>query len=285
MHPDQYPWVELYENLMDADGPARPAVLVPWLDRNPGELRWLGTLAAADHRLPLTVPTQESWRLYAASRVNELLLLGFQEGDADGSSWPGPQLSVPEYLAFTRALGLREAGSSRFRPFFHEIVGVDQADDEDEPISVVTVHWPALMLGPVLFSRAGVTVRGGARHVRKDAAERSTLYWAHRRKNRPHVDLSHGWGHNSRWRTGFRWDLVLDGSLVYNAAEAGRPGATDLSTAIAAADPGHEGDPSGPRLTSGQRRELLTNRCFVTAPEPEPAGDHHPYRDHLRVPA
>lgn len=282
---DGYPWIKLYWALLDADGPAYSGVLLPWLQDNPGELERLAALGArtsSAFQLPLAVTLEESWYLYAASRVNGLLLLRFQHGDADGSSWPGPQISLPEYQTFMGALGLQEVACSSFHPFFHEIVSVDQSDDEDEPISVTAVHWPTLMLGPLLFSRAGVTVRGGTRHVRKDAAEHSTLYWAHRRKNRPHQDLSHGWGHNSQWRTSFRWDLMLDGILTYNAAE---PDSVDLATWSGDADTSWDGVSPDSQLTIEQRRELLINRCFITMPEPAPVGDHWPYSDYLQLPA
>ena len=136
-----------------------------------------------------------------------------------------------------------------------------------------------------MFSRAGVRVRGGSRHVLKDAAEHSTLCWAHRRKNRPYQDLSHGWGHNSQWRTCFRWDLMLDGVLTYNAAEVGQSDGVDLTTWTDTADPCRVGETLEPQLTVEQRRELLTNRCFITIPEPAPIGDHYPYRDYLQAPA
>jgi hypothetical protein len=114
------------------------------------------------------------------------------------------------------------------------------------------------MLGDMMFSRAGVTVRGGRRYVMKEPAETSCLYWAHWRKHRPTTDLSDGWGSNSQWRTRFRRDYLLDGVYHYNV---------DV-------DVGHAGEPD---LSTAQLRELLVNRCFVTEPEPERSGDHWPY--------
>ena len=51
----------------------------------------------------------------------------------------------------------------------------------------------------------------------------SPLYWASRRRYRPAVDLSHGWGSNSLWRTSFRRDYRLPDRLVYNVAAALNP--------------------------------------------------------------
>ncbi|MFD0531918.1 hypothetical protein ACFQ1I_43790 [Kitasatospora arboriphila] len=50
-----------------------------------------------------------------------------------------------------------------FDPFLHEIVEVEQADDPAAPIEVTEVLWPGLMLGELLFSRAGVRVRAAPR--------------------------------------------------------------------------------------------------------------------------
>ena len=80
----------------------------------------------------------------------------------------------------------------------------------------------------------------------KEVAERSTLYWAFARNNRPTEDLSNGWGSNSQWRTSFRRDYELDGTLYYNVDAKDSPGAFD------------------PELDDAERLELLRHRCFVT---------------------
>jgi hypothetical protein len=157
--------------------------------------------------------------------------------------------------------------SAGFTPFFHEIVTVDEATDENQPPAVTDVLWPGLTLGPLLFSRAGVRVSAGRRLLRKDLAESSTLYWAHRRRNRPAADLSHGWGGNSQWRTSFRRDYAIDGELHFNVD----------------ADPDRRD--TMPELTSAQRVELLTHRCIVTTEPPLPENDLWPYDDTLRSPA
>jgi len=80
------------------------------------------------------------------------------------------------------------------------IVAVIPSDDADEPITLVKQHWPTMMLGAMMFSRGGVTVRGGRNQIRKEVAEESTLYWAYCRMNRRTMDLSVGWGSNSGGR-------------------------------------------------------------------------------------
>ena len=111
--------------------------------------------------------------------------------------------------------------------------------------------WPGFLLGRMLFCRAEVRVRGGARHVRKEIAENSRLYWAFARNNRPPRDRSHGWGHNSQWATDFRRDYLGDDAYYYNV-----DGEVDV----------HD-DAADSELALPLRIELLTHRCFVVTPE------------------
>ncbi|MER5851332.1 hypothetical protein ABT126_31005 [Streptomyces sp. NPDC002012] len=80
-----------------------------------------------------------------------------------------------------------------FDSFLHEIVDVEQADDPHAPIRITQIVWPGLMLGQLLFSRAGVRVRAGANHAQCGVADRPPLYWTYLRRHRSTVDLSHGW--------------------------------------------------------------------------------------------
>ena len=97
------------------------------------------------------------------------------------------------------------------------------------------------------------------------------MYWACQRRNRPHRDLSDGWGSNSWWRTSFRRDYQLGGMLYFNA-----DGRNDLS-----APPSGEAD--GDELTAEERIELLTNRCFIRTTKPH--DDLWPYDDVYHLPA
>ncbi|NUR91444.1 MAG: hypothetical protein HOY71_45855, partial [Nonomuraea sp.] len=72
------------------------------------------------------------------------------------------------------------------------------------------------LLGTLLLTRAGVRVSAGANHLVAGVADRSCLYWTYLRVQRPTNDLSMGWGSNSQWRTDFRRDHVVDGTLFYN---------------------------------------------------------------------
>ncbi|MFJ4189019.1 hypothetical protein [Kitasatospora sp. NPDC089509] len=248
----------LYEALLDTDGPYE-AVIDPWLAQP----------STSAYRARLHTAATPHWadqdlleELYALSRVSDYLLLD-------------PQ--IPPYLSLFAALGMTAFDDRSFDPFLHEIVEVEQAEDPHSPIEILDHHWPGLMLGELLFSRAGVRVRAGVAHAERGVADRWPLYWTHRRAHRPTRDLSQGWGNNSQWRTDFRLDYrTPDGDLL-NAAEStpidGRP---DLH-------PDHPANlaPEERLLTPAERRELLRHRTFLRAPAaatgPEWAGDLFPW--------
>jgi hypothetical protein len=270
MHSSQADYRELFELLQSKD--SRPPywyVIAPWVESHPGEREWLRSFALRRGDPIPQAEVEELWRLYALSRVNETLLLGFQRGRADGCDWPGPRISLDDYQRFAESLGLTATEPAAFSPFYHEVVEVDEARDEDQPVRLVATLWPCLLLGDMVFSRAGVRVSGGRKFIRKDVAESSTLYWAFRRKNRPFQDLSHGWGSNSQWRTSFRRDYRIGQEVHYNV---------DGKLDLAAPDSTVE---SRDDLTREERTELLTNRCFVRTTKPQ--NDLWPYHDMLRV--
>lgn len=208
------------------------------------------------------------WELYAFSRASDVLLLPFQKGDYDGSSWAGPNLTPDERDSYLVSLGLSPIARKTFHPFFHEIVEVVQSSDAAEPISFDTVLWSGFMLGSLLFCRAGVRVRGGRDYIKKEIAETSTLYFTYRRKNRPVSDLSHGWGSNSQWRTGSRRDYVDEAYFYYSV-----DGAIDASL------PPTDNSPlsAGGNLVPKERIELLVNRCFILSESPHQ--ELWPYHD------
>ena len=217
MYATQQPWADLYAALQDYDGPdAYAAILEPWPAHHPDECHWLADLSRhADNRRQ-AMDDEDACRLYAIFRVASLMLLRFQSGHADESAYAGPAVTVDEYRRFFETLGFHVPTADRFHPFFHEIVGVQQSPAAHEPVTIVAQAWPALMLGNLMFCRAGVVVAGGTDHVVKAVAERSRLYWTFRRNDRPCSDLSHGWGHNSQWRTALRRDYRSAQGFHYN---------------------------------------------------------------------
>lgn len=257
MHIDQRPYRQLHDAVLEYGGEELFGDLVrPWLRAHDGERRWL---AAVRGRAGSPVPPmrpEELWRLYALSRVVELLQLSFAP-PTDAAAWSVAPVGPDEYAEFLAALGLEPVAHPGFHPFYHEVVTVDPAPEESAPPEVVRVLWPGCRLGPLLVSRAGCRVRAGRLHLRKEVAERSTLYWAYARNGRPTEDLGSGWGGNSRWRTPLRRDYALGGMLYYNV---------DAKPAPGGADPG---------LDDAERAELLRHRCFVACTGP--GEDRWPY--------
>lgn len=237
-------------------------VLLPWHDRaleGMAVLRRYGSLEAMNWRGGEPDPCNEGNLnrysclecLYALSRVSDILLLPFQPVHY---CWENhiPAIQLEERSAWWRSLGMQEIDYPSFHPFYHEIVEVEQAEDPDEPISLLQTVWPGFMLGYMLFCRSGVRVRGGSRHIRKDIAENSRIYWTFARNNRPPRDGSHGWGSNSQWSTNFRRDYLDDDAYCYNV-----DGEVDI----------HQPDATDSGLSLPSSIELLTNRCFIVTPE------------------
>ena len=250
MHIDQQPYRTLYDEILDYDGDAPYADLLhPWLRRQDGERRWLDEMRARRGSPVPPMSPEESWRLYALSRIVDLLQLSFAPATTEPSSAIAA-IGRDDFAGFMDALGLEPVERAGFDPFFHEVVTVDQLAEEDAPPAVAEVYWPGYTLGPLLVSRAGCRVRAGRRHLAKEVAERSTLYWAYARSTRKTQDLSRGWGSNSQWRTAFRRDYALEGRLFYNVGAREHPGGAD-----------DELDPA-------ERAELLRHRCFVTCTKP-----------------
>jgi hypothetical protein len=270
VHSSQADYRELFDSIHGKDSlPIYWHILAPWVDSHPGEREWLRSFALQSGARVPSADIDDLWQLYALSRVNETLLLRFQHGRADGSDWAGPNILLEDYIRFAESLGMTASQSKNFSPFYHEVVEVEEASEENQPVNLTSTFWPCLLLGDMVFSRAGVRVSGGRQFIRKDVAESSALYWAFRRKNRPYQDLSHGWGSNSQWRTRFRRDYRIGQQFHYNV-----DGTHELATSVPEAE-----DRDG--LTQEERIELLTNRCFIRTVKPH--GDLWPYDDELHI--
>ncbi|MFJ9855702.1 hypothetical protein [Streptomyces sp. NPDC101150] len=271
MHEDGTDARGLFHALHEHDGPETyGTVVLPWLEKAAGDYRASLARAAvyepwrAGDTTPQASPSLTR-ELYALSRVSDVLLLGFQPAADAPSEWPSadrhrspgqwPGVSLSEYLELFGALGMAPFDDTEFDPFLHEIVEVEQADEPETPIQITQVVWPGLMLGDLLFSRAGVRVRAGSNHAQRGVADRFPLYWTFWRRYRPTIDESHGWGHNSQWATDFRLDYRTSTAVHLNVAgETPRTGAGEF---------GEEAT----LLTPGERSELLRHRCLLRAPD------------------
>ncbi|MCU7820658.1 hypothetical protein [Kitasatospora sp. DSM 101779] len=261
---------DLYEALLDSDGPdAHREAVLPWLAEAHGAYREMLRTAAEcsgwweDRRTDERVGVLHT-ELYALGRVSDILLLARQT--PTGPWDPGVEglaFSDEEYLGLFTGLGMTPFRGGGFDPFLHEIVEVEQAEDPAAPIEVVEVLWPGLMLGELLFSRAGVRVRAGAAHAQRGVADRSPLYWTFRRRHRQTVDLSQGWGGNSQWATDLRLDYRTPSGDRLNV-DGDHP--IDGSTVLAVGHPENL-SPRDRLLTPRERRELLRHRCLLRTPE------------------
>ena len=259
---DGYVWESagfraLFEAIEQYDGiPLYQDTLIRWLrDYGASAKNRLEKFGIQHGSMIPTVLPEDLYELYALSRVNDTLLLSFQPHAVEGYG-NSPQISPDEYISFMTAIGLRVAREASFSPFFHEIVTVKQDEDPNAPIALSREYWPALMLGNLMFSRAGVAVTGGREHIRKGIAEASVMYWAFRRRNRRCHDQSVGWGSNSQWSTPFRRDYHIGKDFYFNV-----DGKNDLSNSK------QEVDEDG--LAPHERLELLLHRCFIRSAEPK----------------
>jgi len=195
------------------------------------------------------------WDLYALNRVNDFLLMPFFPDAKEGR--PGRNVTLDEYESFFVRLGMTIVRRDTFSPFLHEIVRVSSSPlPHDMPITLYDEQWPALMFGRLLFSRAGAHVAGGRDYLAREIALGSTLYWTFSRPNRKVNDLSHGWGHNSQWRTSIRRDYEIDGRRIYNFD------GKDLLDGSPLRDDRED------NLTTEERVELVRHRSMVHCEKP-----------------
>lgn len=263
---------ELYHALLEYEGTATyTEVLHPWLVSNSDEGRWIRAFGRRQGSPIPAADADDLFRLYALNRVCETLVLGFQKGQADGSNWAGPVLTTAEYTSFVEAVGLTIVHPTRYTPFHHEVVNAEVSKELLSMPVLLSSHWPCLIIGSMLFMRAGVTVLANEHQLTPGIADATTLYWSHRRKNRPTSDLSQGWGSNSQWRTALRRDYHVHDTYRFNV-----DGKCNLTTL-----PEDSIDECG--LTKAERIELLVNRNFVTTKKPH--DDLCPYDDTISIDA
>ncbi|MFI2663392.1 hypothetical protein [Micromonospora carbonacea] len=226
----------LFEPTLDYSGSAWARdVLDPWVSAHSSILTALRQVGEP-RMAAVALAREDLWALYALSRVMELLILPGQPPATDPGD-PADWLAFSAYGRFVAAIGGTFPEGEGFHPFLHEIVEIEPADDPQAPPVLAGQWWPGCLVGSLLLMRGGVSVRAGARHLDPLLATTSTLYWAWRRRYRQVADLSHGWGGNSQWRTGFRRDYRLADRLLYNADAAldptpPHPGGPDPNTDV-----------------------------------------------------
>jgi hypothetical protein len=212
------------------------------------------------------------WQLYAASRVRDVLLLAHQPGPADdavreldqalGRKQPGfRRVPVDQVTQFFAAIGCQPVTEASFDPILHEIIICQAAAKPGTPIRVTGQRWPALMIGELVFTRAGVHVRAGSAHAVPGVADRSTLHWEYWRRHRITADGSFWWGRNSQWRTELRRDYLTSRGHVYDFdAFSSFHGRGRLSLT----------DDSALQPLTADQASFIKNRCQLRSPgEPD----------------
>lgn len=249
MFSSQLPYVELLRRLHEYRGDdAYTGLLEAWPDNNAREVQWLAEFRHRTNNDWTAASGEDLCRLYALFRVTSTLLLRFQTGRADGTDYQGPSITVDGFQLFHEQLGFHTPLVDGFHPFFHEIISVEPVSDSESRIQVVETSWPCLMLGDLMFCRAGCTVSGDSIHLVKDIAESSKLYWTYRRKDRWCNDQSHGWGSNSQWRTSHRRDYLSNKRYHFNVD--GKQSLNDPSCSV-------------DEVPVEAMIELVRNRCLI----------------------
>ncbi|MFD9353483.1 hypothetical protein [Streptomyces sp. NPDC060031] len=243
------------------------AIVEPWLDEHADAVRVaLAPLAAFGGWMRTQYEFGDPLETaYALSRVSDALIYTFQPLSPPGSDIPWahdihqpecwPQITRDQYLAAFARLGMAPIGDVAFEPFFHEVVHVEQDEHPEAAVEITGTVWPGLMFGEMLFSRTGVTVRAGARHLVAGIADQSPLHEVFMRRNRETFDGSLAWGSNSQWNTSFRRDYLTDAAYHFAVDE----------------DPDSDRDVLGRprRLTPAERSDLVRYRC-LTRPLQDP---------------
>ncbi|OUL20894.1 hypothetical protein [Nostoc sp. 106C] len=264
MHISQAPYRELFDSILSYQGTdLYSEILHPWCANAMAIKAWLSDFATRSGSPIPEASIEDLWQLYALSRINDLLIWHLRDEDTEIGS--GAEITSGNYLEFMRSLGFEVVTSRQFSPFYHEIVQVIQDEHRYPEITVISIFWDSLMLGDMIFSRAGACVAGGIANINKSIAEKSTLYWTYRRKTRKCQDLSYGWGSNSQWRTSFRRDYKINNFVYYNI-----DGKNDLNL-------GQCENAESDDLELQERIELVKHRCFITVNKPD--DDLFPYDD------
>lgn len=206
--------------------------------------------------------------LFSLSVCNDHLLWLMQQDE----------LKIGEYSSFFNSIGMTviPAPIPYYHPFYHEIYRVDDEIKvgSSQQICIKKELYPMIMFGDLQFSRAGVIIFNHP-DVDKDLVENSTIYFTNRRENRECDDLSHGWGHNSRWRTDFvrnyeteqYWRFNVDGEIDLADSDAYKEYSEQFGSELSLT------------ITLPMAKELLVNRYFIHPDKPLSIvqEDHFPY--------
>ena len=221
----------LYEKILDYKGECLfEEVLLIWIKDNPHLQSWVTNISKVKHsEVKEKISEEDSWELYALSRVLDTLTLKFQTLENNNpNNWDGPKISLKEYIKFAELIGLGIPAIEKYTPLYHEIF---EAKKGTSDIEISETLFPPLVLGELLIKRGGVNILCNPDKYNLHLLNNSDIYWVYRRKNRSSHDLSNGWGSNSQWRTSFRFDYNSDEKYHFNVRgkiNLNQPGNEDL---------------------------------------------------------
>ncbi|AKJ41515.1 hypothetical protein [Pragia fontium] len=229
--------------------------LVPWLDVNERDfsnfIKKVSNLTIDVNNVS-HISDEISWQLYALSRVLDCLTQCFQYKDRVAINSKEPFISREQYISFAQRLGLSIKTPEVFNPFFYEII---RAESGKPNFDILEIRYPALMLGHLLINRGGVVISMSPSEYNIELVNNAEIYWAYTRSHRASNDLSHGWGSNSQWRTGFRFDFECSNGFIYNSQ-----GSVDLNLTSDSTFQILQED----SLSLLEARELTMYRHFIT---------------------
>ena len=241
---------QLHDLLVDHDREKRPRDVL--MRSVPATLCLMASLEPLRHLAtskPGEVDRDALRDLFALSVIDDLLL-----------NWPGAHPDDRD--EFFSALGFAPFEQrAAFSPLTCEIGAISNDDIPAEAgIRFLSTHWSGLMFGDMVFARCTKTVIcHESLGLVAGIADESTLHFTNQRRNRPANDLSHGWGHNSRWRTDFHRSYRTAGIDFYNVDAPIDIGIPKARLAKAGSPPAE--------LSLDQARELLMHRGFVRTPD------------------
>ncbi|MFZ6778935.1 SEL1-like repeat protein [Undibacterium sp. Ji83W] len=189
--------------------------------------------------------------LFHAARTNESLISLLHP---ENPRYRRTNLTLDKYISLFEHVGFDIHWPTQFHPFHCEVVEVEQTEGGD--IEIVETLWPEIMLGNLMFSRAGVRVRAPTHLLTKGIADRHCLYWCYVR------DLRTRSCHESDSDSiEFRRDFDLGDRYAYNVDGGSKFEITDLTNPF-------EADFVDSDLSVEERISLLRYRCAVNVEYP-----------------
>ncbi|MFZ6712538.1 tetratricopeptide repeat protein [Undibacterium sp. TC9W] len=200
---------------------------------------------------------------FHAARANESLISLLHPANP---RFQRTNFTLDRYISLFEHVGFDIHWPAQFHPFHCEVIEVEQTEGND--VEIVETLWPEIMLGNMMFSRAGVRVRAPRHLLTKGIADRHCLYWCYAR------DLRTSSCHESDSDSiAFRRDFDLGDRYAYNVDGGSKFEITDLTNPF-------EADFVDSDMSVEERISLLRYRCAVNVEYPN-FESFWPYEDYF----